>query len=263
MKTRKKNSYLNKYKSIALTTILLFIILINLTSCNEYDSKKQLDTKIKLNELTINEIPKSINLNGQLLEAKRWNDTNGENLLIVTRRGPNIETGNHEAFSELEKNVELFAEQYVNKDGTYRLLWKIYDFELHCPFDIWIGLLPHSTRITDLDNNGVTETTLIYSLGCQSDVSPNQMKLLMHENSNKMGLRGFMSFASEKEKLDNSFQPDLSKIDTSGLSETDKFLTIYGRYQNENDFSGKPTEFLLFAKSLWLEFNMQDDFQQL
>jgi hypothetical protein len=50
--------------------------------------------------------------------------------------------------------------------------------------------LPNSLTITDLDGNGIAESTFLYKLGCRSDVSPDRLKLIMHEGKAKYALRG-------------------------------------------------------------------------
>ena len=242
----------------------LFIIafLIGLISCNQSKNSIQGDSGIIIIDLTQNDIPESIEIKGDLLIAKKWIDKNGENILVVSRKGPIKETEYEAEFSGDERYAEIFEKQYVKEGANYKLLWDIYDFESHCPFDLWIGLLPNSTRITDLDSDSITETTLIYKLTCRSDFSPSKMKLFMHENDSKMGLRGFMILEIDKERIDENFEPDLSKVDTTGLSEMDMYLELYGRYENENDFKDKPQEFLEFAKGLWFEFVDKDEFLQ-
>jgi hypothetical protein len=212
--------------------------------------------------LTQSDIPESIEIKGDLLIAKKWIDKNGENILVVSRKGPLEETEYEVEFSGDERYAELFGVQYLKEGDNYRILWDIYDFERHCPFDLWLGLLPNSTRITDLDSNGITETTLIYKQTCRSDVSPSNMKLIMHENDTKMGLRGLMILEMDKGRIDENFEPDLSKVDTSGLRDMDLYIELYGRYNNENDFKDKPKEFLEYAKSLWLDFVDKDEFLQ-
>lgn len=241
---------------------IFLLLLIGLISCNQSENSKQEESRIKITDLTKNEIPDSIEINGDLLIAKKWIDKSGENILVVSRKGPIEETEYEVEFSGDERYAELFGAQYVKQGNNYKLLWDIYDFERHCPFDLWIGLLPNSTRITDLDNDNITETTLIYKMTCRSDVSPSEMKLIMHENDTKMGLRGLMILEMDKDRMGEDFEPNLSKIDTTGLTEMDMYLELFGRYENENDFKGKPKEFLKFAKGMWLEFVDKDEFLQ-
>lgn len=236
--------------------ILTLIIAVALISCEIKDENNSSTPAFEVSEITINNIPEIINIEGDLLTAKSWMDKNGENLLVVYRKMSKND-------AEDEKSVELFGEQYLIQGDSLKLLWDIYDFERNCMFDLWIGLLPNSTRITDLDNDGISETTLLYKLTCRSDITPSRMKLLMHEGNKKMALRGNMILKQDSEKLNQGFEPDLSKADTTGLSEYEQYMELYGRYENSNDFDGMPSEFLEHARSLWLEFVNQDEFLQL
>ncbi|MEL6256804.1 MAG: hypothetical protein AAFR87_32695, partial [Bacteroidota bacterium] len=208
------------------------------------------------------DIPSSIELKGKFMEAKSWTDKNGENLLIVSRKGP-IKQEAEDEYGEVLYSVELFGEQYLKKGSNYILLWDIYDFVRDCMSDMWLGLLPNSTQVTDWDEDGITETSLIYKLSCRSDVSPSDMKILIHENEVKMGLRGTMILEMDKERMGTDFEPDASKIDLSNKSEIDQYMGMMGRYKNEDDFKGQPKVFLENARKLWMNFVDKDEFLQL
>lgn len=220
-------------------------------------------TKLHVSDIPKSEIPNSVEIIGDLLIAKKWKDNIGENFLILSRKGPLEETEYEVEFSGDEKYAEFYGAQYWKHGDEFELLWDIYDFVRHCPFDLWIGDLPNSTQITDLDNDGITETTIIYKLTCRSDVSPSSMKLIMHENDTKMALRGTMILDMDKSRISDKFEYDLSKVDTTGLTEYEKIIELYGRYSNENDFKNKPSEFLRFAKESWKKFVGKDEFEQL
>ena len=209
----------------------------------------------KLSDLELKDIPSPIIYKGKFQNGKSWIDENGENILVVAVDGPYPEAHKGEQYAEIR------SVQYIKKGDQYELLWDIFDYERHCPFDLWIGLLPNSISITDLDNDGFCETTLLYQLSCRSDVSPSAMKLLMHEQKTKMGLRGMMAMPGN-EHIPKNFNPDFSKIKTNDLKDIDKIIFHYGRYENENDFKNQPAEFINFAKKRWLEFITKDDFDQ-
>ncbi len=233
------------------------------TTVEKSDSIQNTSLKIEIEEFSKEEIPESIEIKGDLLIAKRWKDNNGENILILSRKGPIKETEYEVEFSGDERYAELYGAQYVKKNNEYELLWDIYDFERHCPFDLWIGCLPKSTQITDLDNDGITETTIIYKLTCRSDMSPSNMKLIMHENDTKMALRGTMILEIDKGRITDDFEYDLSKVDTTNLSDYERISELFGRYSNENDFNEKPAVFLEFAKKSWVDLVDKDGFEQL
>ena len=71
-----------------------------------------------------NVIPKEITLKGTIAEGAKWNDANGENMLILTtvaefsskkKKGEELE----------ERDAELYAYHFVKKGDTYAELWKI------------------------------------------------------------------------------------------------------------------------------------------
>jgi len=100
-------------------------------------------------------------------------------------------------------------------------------------------------------------------LSCRSDVSPSDMKILIHENEVKMGLRGTMILEMDKANMDADFEPDASKIDLSDKPEIDQYMGLMGRYKNEDDFKDQPKVFLENARKLWMEFVDKDEFLQL
>jgi hypothetical protein len=67
---------------------------------------------------------------------------------------------------------------------------------------------------------------------CRSDVSPSELKLMMHENDNKYALRGNM----------------LVKIEG---------YTGGGDYKVDKSFDSAPDGFLDYAKSQWKEYRTE------
>lgn len=247
--------------------ILLLALLTAFTTCAQPESKEEDKATPESTELdgsenvldeaenfafdpaAVSEIraPQGIAVKGDLLFAKAWTDKNGENVLIVSKVGP-LDEAEEDVIDEGDQYAELYGEQYIKTEDRYELLWDIYDFERNCPFDLSLDIFPNSTTITDLDEDGVTETTLAYKLGCRSDVSPIEMKVLLLENDVKLGLRGTMSLTD----LEEGFQYDYSQTDTTGMSDIDKFYSKIGTYNNEDDFAGQPEVFLEHARSLWI-----------
>lgn len=73
---------------------------------------------------------------------------------------------------------------------TWKQLWRTADAVTDCEFDLDLSLVPHSVSITDLNGNGVAETAFAYTKTCTSDVSPSELKVLLHEADRKYALRG-------------------------------------------------------------------------
>ena len=125
-----------------------------------------------------------------------------------------------------------------------------------------LELLPNSTTITDLDDDGITETTFIYKKICKGDVSPSYMNVLLIAGKDFYCIRGQMYSEYAIGPIDKSiFEFDLSKVDTKNIkkSTADYYDIRIGRYENENDFKRAPVEFLFYVKSRWKEYFDKDD----
>jgi hypothetical protein len=195
----------------------------------------------------------SIKYKGKLKEAWQWKDSLGMNFLLFSVTdvswGPD----------EDEQTIQLFAYHYCKKDSQFQLLWKLNDIVKECPVDIVAEFIKGSTAITDLDSNGIAETTLIYKLACRGDVSPANMKLIMHEDSVKYALRGTMwSPYGNGDTIRSEMQvteKDVNLEKLPGYKGTDEeYYKLFGRYQTEKDFTNAPKEFLAFARSQWLRY---------
>lgn len=208
-----------------------------------------------LTQLTENEIPDDIELKGELLSAKSWEDANGQNIIVVTLLGPEYSLDDNE---EVLSNAEIFAAQYLKETDQYKQIWDIYDVSEDCRFDFWMGLV-NEPFITDLNRDGTTESTLIYRMACRSDISPSDMKVvMMHPGDKKMILRGRTALEGRRYAIEqDSFEPNLDRI---GVNELGHSLHSYGRYKQEGFYES--SVFYEFARSKWLEFVLQDQFNQ-
>ncbi|HKO81929.1 MAG TPA: hypothetical protein VJU78_16095 [Chitinophagaceae bacterium] len=208
---------------------------------------------ISSKKITIDQIPETIKFRGKLIEAWKWKDNLGDNILI-TSAVPSYKaksfTGEEEAYS-----TELHAFHFVKKDTTYKLLWKISDGVKGCPFDITAEFIKDAIKISDLDKNGIAETTIQYKLACRSDATPAQMKLIMHEDTIKYALRGSMWLAVSEEMKFNVTDQNVNLETWKDYRGTDdEWEKLYGRYQSEKDFLPAPVSFLNFARHQWLRF---------
>lgn len=213
----------------------------------------------KVDSLTAAQLPPLEKLPGQLLEARRWTDAQGENVLVIYRTKPVSKPGTD---TDMEsRTVQLFARQYLRPaaDGPYRELWRLQDGIQDCPFDLDLGPLPGSTAITDLDHDGQTETTLVYKLACRSDVSPSDLKLIMREGPAKYALRGFTVVQYDSVPLLQRAPANACCLDTISKAELNEHYELNaGRYENEKDFRGAPRAFLGFARAHWRRWMVRD-----
>jgi hypothetical protein len=212
-------------------------------------------------KLTTAQLPKIIHFKGKLIEAYKWNDKTGENILITSLVKPYKEKKMDKEMEEFPYSAELFAYQFRKKDNNYKLLWKISDGEKKCPFDITTEFIKGSTIITDLNKDSIAETTIQYKLACRSDVSPAQMKLIMHQDTVKYALRGTMWIKYAMPDSNAVFSITEKDVNLETLKgykrKDDDYSKGYGRYETEKDFKNAPAGFLEFARKRWLKFAIE------
>lgn len=180
-------------------------------------------------------LPESLEYRGKITTGAKWRDTRGENVLILTQTGafPSTDPKCDEC-----RSAELYGHHFVLSGGAWTQLWRITDFVRDCPFDLYAGFVGESLTLTDLDQNGVAETTFQYTLACRSDVSPATRKLLMHQGAAKYAIRGTTDLAKK-----------------TGQAE-------YGGGERNVDpaFEKAPPALRAHAQEQWDRFVAQDDF---
>jgi hypothetical protein len=173
-------------------------------------------------EYGISKLPAGLkNYEGKIVAMAKWEDKTGANLIFITETE---ERGGE------ERHKELYGYHYIITDDENKLVWKINDFIKNCPLDISLSYIDKSISITDLDKNGIAESSFIYRMACKGDVSPDDMKLIMHEGENKYAIRGTMLLKITGEK---PYGGEM-KIDAS--------------------FDKAPKEFVEYAKSQWKKY---------
>jgi hypothetical protein len=242
---------------------LIAICLLGLVACNSSGDNKGSDTDtaghsstntaagISTINVPADQVPADLKFRGTVHGAWQWKDKLGDNLLITTVVEPFAE---NEAGEEA-KTAELHAFHYIKKDTSYKLLWKISDAEKECPFDLSAEFMNDPVVVTDLDNDGIGETTIQYKLACRSDVSPAYMKIIMHEDTAKYSLRGLMFIkASEEDQFTvTESDMDLEKLPKKA-DEYEALIQRFGRYETEKEFAAAPAGFLAHARSRWMKF---------
>ncbi|MFA7359415.1 MAG: hypothetical protein WC139_00110 [Candidatus Kapaibacterium sp.] len=142
----------------------------------------------------IKEIPKSLKYTGKIAASASWKDKNGLNVLLITETKDKKVRDEKMDGKYLEQEAayskEFFGYQFLVRGDTAELLWKIQDLIKECEADLTLDYITNSLSVTDINKNGIGESTFLYTLGCRSDVSPLGYKLLMHEGKDKYAIRG-------------------------------------------------------------------------
>jgi hypothetical protein len=255
---------------------LIFVCLAAfLSACNSSSSKKEpkqgMDDTARMNnpakdtlppvviapvKITAAQLPASIKFKGKLFEAWQWNDRSGENILVNSFEEPYRNKNKKKVENEDEEwSAGLHASHYVKKDGSYQLQWQEDDSIKDCGFDITCAFIKGSTTVTDIDKNGMAETTIQYRLACRSDVSPAEMKLIMHEDAARYYLQGLCWIKSSEEDRFTVTETNANLETLPGYKKTDEeYMKTFGRYETEKGFSGAPPEFLSYARKQWMKF---------
>jgi hypothetical protein len=179
-----------------------------------------------------------IRYEGEVVAGARWLDKKGENLLLLCETGafnsPVSPKSKKNPYGEWGMAAEVHGYHYVKIKGQYRLLWKLYDLVEICPYDLDATFLPNSLTITDLDGSRIAESTFLYKKGCRSDLSPAQLKLIMHEGKAKYALRG--------------------ETMVPGINPEGKLGKIGGQKSIDPGFQRAPKVFLDYALRQWDAF---------
>jgi hypothetical protein len=178
--------------------------------------------QIKVTKLTKEAIPKTIHYKGNIINAVRFTDNEGEHLVITTETGITESKGGDDG-----RNAELYAYLYNVKGDAAQLSWQAYDFVKDCQVDLEASYLPNSFAVTDLNKDGKAEVWLMYKTLCAGDVSPGEMKIIMHEGVKKYAIRG-----------QNKVQIGQNQYDG-------------GKYTFDETFKNGPETFRNYAQELW------------
>lgn len=185
---------------------------------------------LKATRIKSTELPKSIKYTGNLQEALRFSDKQGDFIAITTETG---ETASKTATDEGARDAALYAYLYKVSGGSASQVWKVQDFIKDCPVDIEANFIANTFQVTDLNQDGVAEIWLLYKTVCHGDVSPSNMKIIMYQGQQKFAMRG----RNKVEYAAGKFEG--------------------GEYTFDEAFSNGPAAFRTFATKLWNKHIMQ------
>jgi hypothetical protein len=185
---------------------------------------QQAFAQIKVIPLPKKDIPATIHFVGHIINSVRYTDNRGDHIILTTETG--IVQTKDSAGSGFSK-ADLYAYHYDIKDNKQIPNWQLNDFVKDCPVEIAASYISNTFAITDLNNDGVAEVWLMYKTVCRGDVSPANMKIIMHEGMKKYAVRG-----TNKVKLsDKEFYG--------------------GAYTLDETFKSGPKVFRQYALQLW------------
>lgn len=156
--------------------------------------KENSTPNIQITILSYDDIPKSLDFRGTVVEALTWVDAAGRNILIQTVTGHFNWKGYDDNQMEytLQDKSELYAYLFQKKDlnSDYQKVWRIYDYTECNGLDWFTGFSPKATTITDLNKNGIAEVSIPYVSICRGGMDPGIQKIIFYEGHTKYALRG-------------------------------------------------------------------------
>ncbi len=140
------------------------------TSAIASDSAKGLPAQIKKD------------LQGTIEAKYSFTDKIGQHVLALTRDSSRLPDGTD--------NITLQASLYRFFENSWKQEWVIRDF-LQCKdLDIEADFFIPLTSFSDLDSNGITETTVAYRLVCAGGIDTKPTKVIMRQGTKKFAVRG-------------------------------------------------------------------------
>src|SRR5690606_9917507 len=148
--------------------------------------KENSDTKMNIDTLSYDDIPKYLEFRGTVVEALRWKDNASEKILVQTVTGQfnwkDYEENSKEYMIQDKSELYVYLFEQKQNDNKFNFSWKIYDYTECFGVDWFTGFIPKATTITDLDKDGITEITIPYVLICRGGMDPGVMKIIMYED---------------------------------------------------------------------------------
>jgi hypothetical protein len=179
--------------------------------------------QFKLTKLDKNSVPKNIQYAGNIVEAVRWTDNTGDNIVLLTINKSQSKSAPDDSYSD----GALYVYHFIVLGDSTKPTWRVYDYVKECPVDIILYFVDKTFAVTDLNKDGKAEVWIMYKVSCQGDVSPIPMKIIMYQDNKKFAVRG-------------TTRVKLSATDYMG-----------GEYSYDEAFKNAPAEFRQYAEKLW------------
>ena len=185
-------------------------------------------------------LDEGFDIEGDPTFAITWEDKRGTNILI------NSEDFQEELEGAERKSLRYYSKHFLQNADIMPLVLT-QDFVEDCQVDITLGD-KMDPILTDLDEDGIAEVTVLITKGCRGGMDELELKVLMHEEETKYALRGMEYYIyADEEKPGDSFEYNASNLPNG--QEIDE----RGRYMDDNSFKDAPKEFLEHAVKLWKE----------
>jgi hypothetical protein len=133
-----------------------------------------------------------IAVSGGAEDAWSWEDTNGRNIMVATKKADTVSGG-----SVRSATVRIY--QVAGLGGQPRVLRMLRDSGVvPCPLDYGVDYVLGSARVTDTDGDGYGEVTAGWWSVCRGDVGPKVVKMALLTKGTYYILRGHGQLVNEQ-----------------------------------------------------------------
>ena len=121
-------------------------------------------------------------LKGSLKGKFAFTDRVGPHFLVLTRQAMTLANG--------MDNVSIQASQFLLSGSIWKQEWVIND-NLSCQgLDLEADFIYSLTTFSDIDSNGLAESTVAYHLSCEGGIEPKPTKAILRQGTAKYAVRG-------------------------------------------------------------------------
>jgi hypothetical protein len=163
---------------------------------------------------------------GKIVDGRRWRDSRGENIVILTQSGVYWKD-----VYDATRSAKLYAYHFIKStDSTLKEVWKLNDMVYDCAFEVRCEFFNKSLTITDLDSDGTAEVAFVYVLGCKEGFYPEEKKLVFYEGKDHYSIKGTTTVFKGKEKLggDKAVEKKFGEAPDAFLEYANKQWDKYG-----------------------------------
>gem|GEM_PF-1756366 len=139
-------------------------------------------------KLSANEIPGEIPYQGDLVEAYRYTDKTGENIVITAETEAMYAEVNE--YGDVLGSKSVYAHRFLKTGSDWEEVWRVYDMEFECFNAPIANIVRGALSFTDLNHDGVAEIWMIYIKSCRGDISPDNMFLRMYQDEEVYTMTG-------------------------------------------------------------------------
>lgn len=147
----------------------------------------QCNTTVRAGEIVVDTspyIPESLKpkISGTLVGKYSFSDKAGSHVLILIRNPTTVADGSNQ--------ISLHALQFVDTQAGWKQEWAINDKQVCKGLDIEAEFDSALTSVTDIDLNGVAESSVAYHMTCAGGIEPKPTKVIMRQGGSKYAVRG-------------------------------------------------------------------------